>query len=214
MNTEKYGKNYIYKYVILPYTERLLSIYGDIMNSDSQETFTDISQDSSVFWDWKAAVGMFLLVLLLTMTIGAIAQVLNIFVGIIVTEILIAGPVIYYVVYRHKRSFSIFKIQFDKELLKDFGVGAIAAVIGYPLATIAAVLTEYILGPSPFSETYVELLGPKSFFELILWFTLMAFVVAHCEEIYARGFVQRGFENSFGRWKGLILGGVFLVFFI
>ena len=179
------------------------------MNIRDRETGTDVPQDTSIFWSWKASVGMFILVLLLTMSIGAIAQVVNIFVGIVITEILIAGPVVYYVVYRHKRSFSIFKIQFDRELLTDFGYGAIAAIIGYPLATMATILTQYILGPSPFGEAYVELLGPKSVFELILWFILMAFVVAPCEEIYARGFVQRGFENSFGRWKGLILGGIF-----
>jgi len=176
---------------------------GEIM----EYSVIEESSESGVFWNWKTALKIYVIVVLLMVFVGSFLQLLNLYIGMVISELLIAGPVLVYL-YRKKADMSVLGITFDKGLLKDFVYAVIGFVVGYPLATIAAVLTEYILGPSPFGELYADLLTPKSMLDLIIWLAIMGFAVAPCEEIFARGFVQQGMENSFGKTKGLIIASI------
>jgi membrane protease YdiL (CAAX protease family) len=78
------------------------------------------------------------------------------------------------------------------------------------LATIPITLLWRWLVPPP--QLYYDLMGetltPTSPVEFVLWILLMIFVVGFCEEVFARGVIQQGAENRYGRWGGLFLGAL------
>ena len=49
---------------------------------------------------------------------------------------------------------------------------------------------------------------PRSSFQLVAMIVLSLVLVGPCEELAFRGFVQKGFENSFGKMKGLLMASV------
>lgn len=181
-------------------------MYYEETDSDFQEE----TLETDIFWNWKTALVMFVIVILLANIVGGIFQLFNIYLGLIITEILIALPVIIYIAYLKKRSTTIFglKLKIDRELGKDLIYAVIGVIVGYFVATVAAIITQMILGPSPFEELYSELLTPKTVFDLVIWIAIMGAFVAPCEEIFARGFVQQGMEKSFGKKKGLIIAAI------
>ncbi|UCD39706.1 MAG: CPBP family intramembrane metalloprotease [Candidatus Bathyarchaeota archaeon] len=67
---------------------------------------------------------------------------------------------------------------------------------------------EIILGPDPTSELFAKLVMPRDSLQLIGVLVFQLVLVGPCEELAFRGFVQRGFENSFGRMRGLLVASV------
>ncbi|MFX0096202.1 MAG: lysostaphin resistance A-like protein [Candidatus Hodarchaeota archaeon] len=85
-------------------------------------------------------------------------------------------------------------------------VSAIAA-IGLGFAGVG--IQILILGAPPESYLqYLDLLAPRDIASLTTWILLSFFVIAPCEEIFSRGFVQKGLENSLGENSGLILASI------
>lgn len=85
-------------------------------------------------------------------------------------------------------------------------VSSIAAIgLGYVGVTIQVL----ILGSPPESyQQYMDVLAPRDIVSLTAWILLSFLVIAPCEEIFSRGFVQKGLENSLGGNWGLILASV------
>ena len=67
---------------------------------------------------------------------------------------------------------------------------------------------EIIFGPDPTAELVEKSVMPRDTFQLVAMIALSLALVGPCEELAMRGFVQRGFENSFGKMKGLLISSV------
>ena len=58
------------------------------------------------------------------------------------------------------------------------------------------------------AEFLAKLMTPTNFFQLIVMIVFSLVLVGPCEELAFRGFVQKGFENSFGKMTGLLIASV------
>jgi membrane protease YdiL (CAAX protease family) len=85
---------------------------------------------------------------------------------------------------------------------------AIVSVAVVPLyllgVSIVSVLTV-VFGSSPMSEAYAEAVMPRDAFQLTAFVVISLVLVGPVEELAFRGFVQKGFENSLGKTKGLLI---------
>lgn len=101
-----------------------------------------------------------------------------------------------------------------KELgLKKTGLRTLAtvSVVAVPLLLIGVGISigeEIVFGPDPVGELVEELVMPRNSFQLVAMIILSLVLVGPCEELAFRGFVQKGFENSFGKMKGLLFASV------
>jgi membrane protease YdiL (CAAX protease family) len=88
---------------------------------------------------------------------------------------------------------------------------AIVAVLAVPLFLLGAGISvgeEIILGPDPLGELSARLVMPRDSIQLIALIAISLVLVGPCEELAFRGFVQKGFENSFGKLKGLLIASI------
>jgi len=67
---------------------------------------------------------------------------------------------------------------------------------------------EVVFGPDPMAEAFSQTLVPGDFSQLVILIALFLVLVGPVEELAFRGFVQKGFENSFGAMKGLLAASV------
>jgi membrane protease YdiL (CAAX protease family) len=67
---------------------------------------------------------------------------------------------------------------------------------------------EMVFGPDPTEKLVEEAVMPRDSFQLVAIIALSLILVGPCEELAFRGFVQRGFENSFGKRQGLLVSSV------
>ncbi|MFQ6064765.1 MAG: lysostaphin resistance A-like protein [Candidatus Bathyarchaeia archaeon] len=101
-----------------------------------------------------------------------------------------------------------------KELgLKKASVGVLAivsvvALLLFPLVVGISVVEEMIFGPDRTSELVTKLVMPRDLPQLIVMIAFSLVLVGPCEELAFRGFVQKGFENSFGKTWGLLIASV------
>ena len=130
----------------------------------------------------------------------------GIWVGLIITEAAI-GLIIMLIFYY--RGISI------KDLFKNSKNDVKFILIGTPLVFIIGIGASYIqlFVMNIFQIQYPEsidvltqFLTPNNGFELSIWITIMILIVAPCEELFARGCIQKGFQNSLeNRDKGQYL---------
>jgi membrane protease YdiL (CAAX protease family) len=105
-----------------------------------------------------------------------------------------------------------------KEVQNDIMMGVLGGSIMMGISMLMSKLTtslSYILY-SPFDVYLSEqfsIIGNAPFmamysYQYILLVLSMFLIVAPCEEISTRGFLQQGLENSWGRWVGLIVTAI------
>lgn len=100
------------------------------------------------------------------------------------------------------------KLGLKKPSLKIVIIGSLAAVLLLFLAGSISLVEEIVLGPDPDAEILIENLLPRNSFQLIALISISLALVGPAEELAFRGFVQRGFENSFGKRMGLLIASV------
>ena len=108
---------------------------------------------------------------------------------------------------RHKGA-SLRKLGWKKASLKILVIISFAAVLLFLLAVGISILQEVVLGPDPMAEDLVTAVLPRNLLQLIAIIGLSIALVGPAEELAFRGFVQRGFENSFGKTAGLLLASI------
>lgn len=90
--------------------------------------------------------------------------------------------------------------------LASLAIGAGLYPISILLGSIVQMLLDYKLGGT-------EALLPQTPFEGVLAITAYAVMAPVCEEIFARGIIQRTYEDRFGPRKAILLaGGLFIMF--
>ena len=85
---------------------------------------------------------------------------------------------------------------------------SVAAVLLFLLAVGIGIGEEMVFGPDPRAELVEMSVMPRDSFQLVAMIILFLVLVGPCEELAFRGFVQKGFENSFGKMKGLLIASV------
>ncbi len=89
------------------------------------------------------------------------------------------------------------------DILVGIAVGLFTLVATLPIT----MLWRWLLPPPQiYFDIMSQALTPTSLVELMLWILLMIIVVGFCEEVFARGVIQQGAENHYGRWGGLFFG--------
>ena len=87
----------------------------------------------------------------------------------------------------------------------------IVSVVVVPLFLLGVGISvgeEVVFGSDPMTELLKKSVMPRDPFQLVAMVALSLVLVGPCEELAFRGFVQRGFENSFGKRWGLLVSSV------
>lgn len=78
----------------------------------------------------------------------------------------------------------------------------------YLLGIGISVGQQIVFGPDPLAEVITKAVLPRDSFQLVVMIALHLALVGPCEELAFRGFIQKGFENSFGKTNGLLIVSV------
>jgi membrane protease YdiL (CAAX protease family) len=100
---------------------------------------------------------------------------------------------------------SLKNLGLKKPSLKILLLVSLGAFLLLLLAVAISAVQESILGPEPLSEELNNAVLPRNLLQLIALGGLSMALVGPAEELAFRGFVQRGFENSFGKAGGLVI---------
>ena len=126
----------------------------------------------------------------------------------------VVGPIVQVILLTITLLFARYKRASLKELgLKRTSPKILAstsvALIPLFLSTVVVtgVLTT-VFGPDPMAEAYTEAAMPRDVLQLVAYVVMSLVLVGPVEELAFRGFVQQGFENSFGKMKGLLIASV------
>jgi membrane protease YdiL (CAAX protease family) len=122
-----------------------------------------------------------------------------------VNESIILGVTVLFARYKGA---SLKNLGWKKPSLKILMVVSAATIFLLFLAVGISIVEEIAFGPDPMEEVLAESLIPRDSFQLVAMIVLSLVLVGPCEELGFRGFVQKGFENSFGKAKGLLIGSV------
>jgi len=122
-----------------------------------------------------------------------------------VNEIVILGVTLLFARYRGA---SLKELGLKKASFGVLVIVSVLAVFLYLLGLGISIGEEVVFGPDPTGELFAKLVMPKDSFQLIVMIVLHLVLVGPCEELAFRGFVQKGFENSFGKMKGLLVASV------
>ncbi|UCE43923.1 MAG: CPBP family intramembrane metalloprotease [Candidatus Bathyarchaeota archaeon] len=90
----------------------------------------------------------------------------------------------------------------------SFGILLTVSLAALPLLLLVwgiSIGEEIFLGPDPTAGLLEKALTPRNPIQLAIMIAFSLVLVGPCEELAFRGFVQRGFENSFGKMRGLLL---------
>ena len=108
---------------------------------------------------------------------------------------------------KHK-GVSLRDLGLKKPNLKMMVVFSFAAVALLFLAATISGVQEVAVGSEPDAENLVYALLPRNEIQLVALLAISILLIGPAEELAFRGFVQRGFENSFGKTVGLVVASV------
>lgn len=92
--------------------------------------------------------------------------------------------------------------------LKTLVSVSVAFVPLFLLTVVVTVVLTGVFGPDPLAEAFTKAVVPKDLIQLVAYVIIYLGLVGPVEELAFRGFVQQGFENSFGKLKGLLIASV------
>ena len=95
-----------------------------------------------------------------------------------------------------------------KPNLKMMIILSFAAVLLLFLAGIVSAIQDSFFGTIPDAENLTYAILPRDEIQLIALIGISIALVGPAEELAFRGFVQKGFENSFGKTAGLVIASV------
>ncbi|MHA1754772.1 MAG: lysostaphin resistance A-like protein [Candidatus Odinarchaeia archaeon] len=172
------------------------------------ETIDMESADTQIKKDWNAAYAlvMWCLGFLILITFSYL-QIINVWLARVLTEVFIGMVPILFVI-------SLFKGTIKDLGLKGLNIketllGIAGGVAGVIVGSISFQLEVLILGGIP--ESFLEYQSqfiPQSGFELFIWICFSMIIVGPFEEIFARGFIQKGLEKNVGTSISLILASI------
>ena len=103
---------------------------------------------------------------------------------------------------------SLEELGLKKVSLRILAIVSVLAVFLFLIGVGISIGEEIVFGPDPTGELVAKLVMPRDSFQLVAMIALSLVLVGPCEELAFRGFVQKGFENSFGKMKSLLIASV------
>lgn len=122
---------------------------------------------------------------------GSIAGV---WIGTLIGETLILAVTLFFAVQYYNGRLGHFNFRIPS--LKHLGIAIGGAFLAFGVSYIGNFLNYLATGSDPNEDIYNALFRSSNWFEVIIWIILMMAIVGTCEEIFARGFVQKGLQNS------------------
>jgi len=126
-------------------------------------------------------------------------------IAIPLNEFIVLGVTLLFARYRGA---SLKELGLKKASFRILAIVSVLAVFLFLMGLGVSVYEEVVFGPDPIGELLVKLSTPRDSFQLIVTIALFLFLVGPCEELAFRGFVQKGFENSFGKMKGMLIASI------
>jgi membrane protease YdiL (CAAX protease family) len=112
------------------------------------------------------------------------------------------------ILFAKNKGASLKKLGLKKPSLRIIVIVSFAAVLLLFLAGSISLVEEIVLGPEPNAELLVDSIMPRDLVQLVALIGISLALVGPAEELAFRGFVQRGFENSFGKTAGLLIASI------
>ena len=106
------------------------------------------------------------------------------------------------------KNVSLRELGLKKVSFRILSIVSVLAVFLFLLGLSISIGEEVVFGPDPMAEAFSQALIPKDFSQLAILIVLSLVLVGPAEELAFRGFVQKGFENSFGEMKSLLAASV------
>ena len=103
---------------------------------------------------------------------------------------------------------SLKELGLKKVSFRILAIVSVLAVFLFITGFSISISEEIVFGPDPMGELFAELMMPRDSYQLIAMIAFSLVLVGPCEELAFRGFIQKGFENSFGKSKGLLVASV------
>jgi len=122
-----------------------------------------------------------------------------------VNETIILGVTLLFARYK---SASLKELGLKKASFRILTIVSVLAVFLFLIGLGISIGEEIVFGTDPMAELIEKLVLPRDSFQLVTMIALSLVLVGPCEELAFRGFVQKGFENSFGKMKGLLIASV------
>lgn len=108
---------------------------------------------------------------------------------------------------RHKGA-SLKELGLKRASLRILTIASVAAILLFLMGVAISIGENVVFGPDPTGELVEKTVMPRGSFQLVAMISLSLVLVGPCEELAFRGFIQKGFENSFGKMKGLLISAV------
>lgn len=172
---------------------------------------------SERLWNWKPAILLFFVMILTNLIIlssiefgllvltgwqfdpfsGAVTSpgsIIGPWLGTISGELIILLLTLVFVLYICKSKLRALNFRMPSLKHTLIAFGGVAAAFG--VSILGGILQYYLTGPDPEEAYYNLIYQTSNAYELVIWVLIMTCVVGPCEEIFARGFVQQGLQNS------------------
>jgi membrane protease YdiL (CAAX protease family) len=111
-------------------------------------------------------------------------------------------------VFAKKNGAGLKQLGLKKTSLKIILIASLIGLILLFLASSISIIEEIIIGPDPEANLILEAILPRNLLQFVALISISLALVGPAEELAFRGFVQRGFENSFGKTKGLLFASI------
>jgi len=119
-----------------------------------------------------------------------------------INETIIVGVTLLFARYKGA---SLKELGLKKASLRVLAIVSVVAVPLFLLGVGISMVEEIGFGPDPMAKDIEMYVMPRDSFQLVAMIVVALVLVGPCEELAMRGFVQKGFENSFGKMKGLLI---------
>ncbi len=160
----------------------------------------------SRMWRIEHALLVWAIVLIMIVSFSFI-HLYSIWLGVLVTELAILSLTVAVATRFFDASYDDLGVK--KTSSKWILLALVSGIVAIGLGYVGVSIQVLIMGSPPESYLqYMEILAPRDVVSLATWILLSFLVIAPCEEIFSRGFVQKGLENSLGKNWGLIFASI------
>ena len=167
-------------------------------------------------WSGKGALLLWVIVFLTTLILFSLIQLYfqetlgvpqGVWVGLILTEIGVALICLTFALFSRKGTLE--ELGIKRPSVKWLLLAVVLAPVLLVVATIAISIQTALIGEIPYGEEYVRLLVPTTIPALVVWVLIDLVFIGPAEELFARGVVQTGLQNSLKSEKlSILLSGL------
>lgn len=125
-----------------------------------------------------------------------------ILIGSLVNETIFLGITL---LFAKRRGASLRSLGLKKVNLKILAIVSITPVLILIVSAGISTCQQLVFGPDPMAEILEQSLLPRDPYQLVAVIVIFLALVGPIEELAFRGFLQKGFENSAGKMKGLLI---------